>query len=92
MKTKVTGAKFRFALGRVGQLFRRVVWLGAVILICSCASAQKMAGLYKPRDMAFDRAGNLFFVDYEIVGGDLRGNGIESAIASSGFAEGWRSL
>ena len=51
-----------------------------------------MAGLYKPRDMAFDRAGNLFFVDYEIVGGDLRGNGIESAIASSGFAEGWRSL
>jgi hypothetical protein len=36
-----------------------------------------MAGLYKPRDMAFDRAGNLFFVDYEIVGGDLRGNGID---------------
>jgi hypothetical protein len=51
-----------------------------------------MAGLYKPRDKAFDSAGNLFFVDYEIVGGDLRGNGIESAIASSGFAEGWRSL
>jgi hypothetical protein len=51
-----------------------------------------MAGLYKPRDMAFDSAGNLFFVDYEIVGGDLRGNGIESAIASSRFAEGWRSL
>ncbi len=92
MKTKVTGAKFRSALGRVGQLFSRVVWLGAVILICSGASAQNMAGLYKPRDMAFDRAGNLFFVDYEIVGGDLRGNGIESAIASSGFAEGWRSL
>jgi hypothetical protein len=35
----------------------------------------------------YDSAGNLFFVDYEIVGGDLRGNGIESAIASSGFAE-----
>ncbi len=62
MKTKVTGAKFRSALGRVGQLFRRVVWLGAVILIRSCPSAQNMAGLYKPRDMAFDRAGNLFFV------------------------------
>jgi len=50
------------------------------------------SGLYKPRDMAFDSTGNPFFVDYEIVGGDLRGNGIESAIASSGFAEGWRSL
>jgi len=69
-----------------------VVWLGAVILICSRASAQNMAGLYKPRDMAFDRAGNLFFVDHEIVGGDLCGNGIECAIASSGFAKGWRSL
>jgi hypothetical protein len=45
MKTKVTRAKFRSALGRVGQLFRRVAWLGAVILICSCASAQNMAGL-----------------------------------------------
>ena len=65
-----------------------VVWLGVAILICSGASAQNMAGLYKPRDMAFDSAGNLFFVDYEIVGG----NGIESAIASSGFAEDWRSL
>ena len=51
-----------------------------------------MAGLYKPRDMAFDSAGNLFFVDYEIVGGDLRDNGIESAIASFGLAEGWHSL
>jgi len=68
------------------------VWLGAAILICSSASEQDMAGLYKPRDMAFDSAGNLFFVGYEIVGGDLRGNGIESAIASSEFAEGWRSL
>jgi hypothetical protein len=110
MKTKVTGAKFRSALGRVGQLFSRVVWLGAVILICSGASAQNMfvsgtnsvggeifkfswdgkqsifaSGLYKPRDMAFDSAGNPFFVDYEIVGGDLPGTGIESAIASSGL-------
>jgi hypothetical protein len=42
MKTKVTGAKFRSALGRVGQLFSRVVWLRAVILICSGASAQNM--------------------------------------------------
>jgi hypothetical protein len=112
MKTKVTGAKFRSALGRVGQLFSRVVWLGAIILICSGASTQNIfvsgtnsvggeifkfssdgkqsiftSGLYKPQDMAFDSAGNPFLVDYEIVGG----NGIESAIASSGFAEGWSS-
>ncbi len=42
MRTKLTEAKFRFALGRIGQLFSRVVWLGAVILICSSASAQNM--------------------------------------------------
>ena len=42
MKTKLTEAKFRSALGRVGQLFSRAVWLGAVILICSSASAQNM--------------------------------------------------
>jgi hypothetical protein len=32
--------------------------------------------------MPLDRAGNLFFADYEIVGGDLCGNGIESATNS----------
>jgi hypothetical protein len=35
------------------------------------------SGLYKPSDMAFDSAGNLFFVDYEILddgGGGLRGD------------------
>jgi len=99
MKAKLTETKFKSAFGRVGQLFSRVVWLGAAILICSGASAQNMfvsgrdarggeifqftwdgvqsifaSGLYKPWDMAFDGAGNLFFVDYEIVGGDLRGN------------------
>ena len=42
MKAKLTQGKFRFALGRVGQLFSLVVWLGAVILICSSASAQNM--------------------------------------------------
>ena len=42
MKAKLTEAKFRSALGRVGQLFSRVVWLGAVVLICSNASAQNM--------------------------------------------------
>jgi hypothetical protein len=42
MKTKPTETKFKSALGRVGQLFSRVVWLGAAILICSGASAQNM--------------------------------------------------
>jgi DNA-binding beta-propeller fold protein YncE len=42
MKTKLTETKFKSALGRAGQLFSRVVWLGAVILICSGASAQNM--------------------------------------------------
>jgi sugar lactone lactonase YvrE len=42
MKAKLTEAKCRSALGRVGQLFSLVVWLGAVILICSSASAQNM--------------------------------------------------
>ena len=39
MKTKLTQAKFRFALGRAGQFFSMVA-LGAAILICSNASAQ----------------------------------------------------
>ena len=42
MKTKLTETKFKSALGRIGQLFSRVVWLGAAILICSGASAQNM--------------------------------------------------
>jgi sugar lactone lactonase YvrE len=42
MKTKLTETKFKSALGRTGQLFSRVVWLGAAILICSSASAQNM--------------------------------------------------
>ena len=96
MKTKLIETKFRSALGRAGQLLSKVVWLGAVILICSSASAQNLfvsgrdagggeifkftwdgkqsifaSGLYKPWDLAFDSAGNLFVVDYEIVGGDL---------------------
>jgi hypothetical protein len=41
MKTKLTEAKFRSALGRVGQFFSMVA-LGAAILICSGASAQNM--------------------------------------------------
>jgi sugar lactone lactonase YvrE len=42
MKTKLTKTKFGSAFGRVRQLLKRVVWLGAVILICSAASAQNM--------------------------------------------------
>jgi sugar lactone lactonase YvrE len=42
MKTELTIAKFRFALGRVGKLCSHAVWLGTVILICSGASAQNM--------------------------------------------------
>ena len=42
MKTKPTETKFECAFGRVRQLFSRVAWLGAVILICSSASAQNL--------------------------------------------------
>src|SRR5262245_3592622 len=41
MKTKLTEAKFRSALRRVGQFFSMVA-LGAAILTCSSASAQNM--------------------------------------------------
>jgi len=42
MKAKLTETKFRSAFGRVGQLCSRVVWLGAIILICSGACAQNL--------------------------------------------------
>jgi sugar lactone lactonase YvrE len=42
MKTQLTETKFKFALRRAGQLFSRVAWLGAAMLICSGASAQNM--------------------------------------------------
>ncbi|HEY4272579.1 MAG TPA: hypothetical protein VGM65_11280 [Candidatus Udaeobacter sp.] len=92
MKTKLTETKFKSAFGVAGQLFVRMVCLGAFILICSSAPAQNVfvsgrdagggeifkfswdggqsifaSGLYKPLDLAFDSAGNLFFVDYEIL-------------------------
>jgi sugar lactone lactonase YvrE len=110
MKAKLIETKFRSALGRLGQLFSRVVWLGAVILICSGASAQNMfvsgrdagggeifkfswdggqsifaSGLYKPWDLALDNAGNLFVVDYMILGGgDAVGNAAIYKIAPDG--------
>lgn len=42
MKTKATETKFKCAFGRARQLFSRLASLGAVILICSSASAQNL--------------------------------------------------
>jgi sugar lactone lactonase YvrE len=42
------------------------------------------SGLYKPWDLAFDTAGNLFVVDYMIVGGDLRGNAAIYKVTANG--------
>jgi sugar lactone lactonase YvrE len=42
MKTKVTETKFKSALGLATRLFSTVTSLGAVILICSSASAQNL--------------------------------------------------
>ena len=42
MKTKLTEAKFKSALGLVGQLFSRVACLGVAIFVCSSALAQNL--------------------------------------------------
>jgi glucose/arabinose dehydrogenase len=42
------------------------------------------SGLYKPWDLAFDSTGNLFVVDYMIVGGDLAGNAAIFKITPNG--------
>jgi hypothetical protein len=42
MKTKLTQSPFRCAIAEVGQLFTRLVWLVAALLICFNASAQNM--------------------------------------------------
>jgi len=113
MKTKLIETKFKSGISRAGQLFSRAAYLGAVILICSSASAQNLfvsgsdarggeifkftwdggqsifaSGLYKPWDMAFDSAGNLYVVDYLIVGEDpgapLLGNAAVYKITPSG--------
>ena len=109
MKTELTQAKFRSALGRAGQFFSMLA-LGAAILICSSASAQNLfvsgrdsgggeifkftwdggqsifaSGLYKPWDLAFDNAGNLFVVDYIFFdGGDAVGNAAVVKITPNG--------
>jgi outer membrane protein assembly factor BamB len=58
-----------------GKIFR-FTWDGGQSIFAS--------GLYKPSDVAFDTAGNLFFVDYEIVSGDLRGNAAIFKITPNG--------
>jgi hypothetical protein len=42
MKTKLTESKFKYGRGVSGQLFSRITYLGAVILIWSSASAQNL--------------------------------------------------
>jgi len=116
MKTKLTETKFESAIDRAGQLFSRIACLGAVILICSTASAQNLfvsgseltkncpggcgaiykftwdggqsifaSGLTDPGDLAFDRAGNLFVVDYDSSDGvvyKVTPNGARTIVAS----------
>ena len=109
MKTKLTETRFKSPIGRAGQLFSRLAGLGAVILICSSASAQNVcvsgrdasggeifkftwdggqsifaSGLYRPSDLAFDSAGNLFFMDYEIVGDGSSGEAAIYKITPNG--------
>ena len=42
MKTKLTEIKFKSAIGVARQLFSRAACFGALILICSSASAQNV--------------------------------------------------
>ena len=42
MKTKLPKAKSKSAVGRVRQLFSRIACFGAIILICSSASARNL--------------------------------------------------
>jgi len=42
MKTKLRETKFKSGCGKAGQLFSRIACLGAVLLICSSASAQNL--------------------------------------------------
>ncbi|HEY4271136.1 MAG TPA: NHL repeat-containing protein [Candidatus Udaeobacter sp.] len=61
---------------RGGEIFQ-FTWDGAQSIFAS--------GLYKPWDMAIDSAGNVFVVDYIILGGDLVGNGAIFKITPNGM-------
>jgi sugar lactone lactonase YvrE len=114
MKTKLTKSNFKHASDLARRLFSSVACLGAVLLICSNASAQNLfvsgtnfhggaifkftwdgkqsifaSGLTDPWDLAFDRAGNLYVVDYDRSGllGDvaiykITPNGTRTRLAS----------
>jgi len=58
-----------------GEIFK-FTWDGGQSIFAS--------GLYKPSDLAFDSAGNVFFVDYEIVGDGPSGEAAIYKITSSG--------
>jgi len=60
---------------RGGEIFQ-FTWDGKQSIFAS--------GLYKPWDMAFDSAGNLFVVDYMILGGDTVGNAAIFKITPNG--------
>src|ERR1700748_2589817 len=59
-----------------GEIFK-FTWDGGQSIFAS--------GLYKPWDMAIDSAGNVFVVDYMILGGDLVGNGAIYKITPNGM-------
>jgi sugar lactone lactonase YvrE len=58
-----------------GEIFQ-FTWDGGQSIFAS--------GLYKPSGMAFDNAGNLFVVDYEILNGDFIGNAAIFKITPNG--------
>jgi len=110
MKTKLIETECQSTIGVVSQLFNRLACLGAVILICTTASAQNLfvsgtdakggeifrftptgsttiiaTGLVDPWDVAVDSAGNLFFVDYEVLNGaETLGNAAIYKLTQSG--------
>lgn len=62
MKTKRKETEFKCGFGRARQLFSRVAWLGAVILVCSSASAQNLfvSGKSLPAGEGLDGYGAIF--------------------------------
>ena len=61
MKTKLTETKFKSAFGLARRLFGRAVCFGAVIVICSSASAQNLfVSGSEPTKNCFDGCGAIF--------------------------------